>query len=156
MKLSCCCGFLSPRACAGTAQPIVRLLGDAAFPTCDRCRLAVRNPNLDLPQQTHNLFRSMLLALCHLPLLFVQSLSLELVQKRPGTPDSQDTYAAVPRRCARRIVCQSLPIPSREKNSRSPKVPCLYISYCSRDIFHNVCVQDDLQILLFPPLRKGF
>ena len=84
--------FLQPfrlvhlQAAVFLAPAVVGLLGDAAFPARDRSRLAVCNSNLDLPKQAHNLFRCMLLALRHLPLLFVQSLSLELVQKRPGTP----------------------------------------------------------------------
>lgn len=65
---------------------IAGLFSDPAFPARYRGHLAVCNRNFDLPQQTHDLLRCMLLALRHLPLLFVQFLSSELVQKRPGTP----------------------------------------------------------------------
>jgi hypothetical protein len=58
---------------------IVRLFSDPAFPASYRGRLAVRNRDLNLPQQTHNLLRRMLRSFGHAPLLFVQSFPSELV-----------------------------------------------------------------------------
>src|ERR1035437_10073151 len=46
----------------------------------------VDSPLQTRSQQIRNLLPCVLLALRHLPLLFAQSLSSELVHKRPGTP----------------------------------------------------------------------
>jgi hypothetical protein len=43
--------------------------------------------NLNLPKQTHNLLRRMLLSSRHSRLLSYQFLALMLVQKLPGTPE---------------------------------------------------------------------
>jgi hypothetical protein len=49
-------------------------------------RLAVCHRYFNLPKQTHNLSRRMLLSSCHSWLLSYQFVSLKLVQKAPGSP----------------------------------------------------------------------
>src|SRR5271156_3919403 len=52
-------------------------------------RLSVRHGYFDLPQKGHYLFRTMLLASRHLPLLLFQFVSPPLAQIEPGTPPGE-------------------------------------------------------------------
>src|SRR5271170_2079838 len=81
-------GLVHPQTAILFTPPELGLLHDSRFLTRLWRRLSVRHGYFDLPQQVHYLFRTMLLASRHLPLLLFQFVSTPLAQIEPGTPRS--------------------------------------------------------------------
>src|SRR5271156_2942676 len=87
-------GLVHPQTAILFTPPEVGLLHDSRFLTRLWRRLSVRHGYFDLPQKGHYLFRTMLLASRHLPLLLFQFVSTPLAQIEPGTPPFGDTMKA--------------------------------------------------------------
>src|SRR5271155_4678246 len=81
-------GLVHPQTAILFTPPEVGLLHDSRFLTRLWRRLSVRHGYFDLPQKGHYLFRTMLLASRHLPLLLFQFVSTPLAQIEPATPRS--------------------------------------------------------------------
>src|SRR5271155_4695767 len=79
-------GLVHPQTAILFTPPELGLLHDSRFLTRLWRRLSVRHGYFDLPQKGHYLFRTMLLASRHLPLLLFQFVSTPLAQIEPGTP----------------------------------------------------------------------
>src|SRR5271169_2010865 len=79
-------GLVHPQTAILFTPPEVGLLHDSRFLTRLWRRLSVHHAYHDLPQKGHYLFRTMLLASRHLPLLLFQFVSTPLAQIEPGTP----------------------------------------------------------------------
>src|SRR5271155_60715 len=82
-------GLVHPQTAILFTPPEVGLLHDSRFLTRLWRRLSVRHGYFDLPQKGHYLFRTMLLASRHLPLLLFQFVSTPLAQIEPGTPEDK-------------------------------------------------------------------
>src|SRR5277367_2217573 len=82
-------GLVQPQTAILFTPPELGLLHDSRFLTRLWRRLSVRHGYFDLPQKDHYLFRTMLLASRHLPLLLFQFVSTPLAQIEPGTPTTQ-------------------------------------------------------------------
>src|SRR5271155_1135483 len=89
-------GLVHPQTAILFTPPEVGLLHDSRFLTRLWRRLSVRHGYFDLPQKGHYLFRTMLLASRHLPLLLFQFVSTPLAQIEPGTPSLRRYFTGSP------------------------------------------------------------
>src|SRR5271170_640470 len=114
-------GLVHPQTAILFTPPEVGLLHDSRFLTRLWRLLSVRHGYFDLPQKGHYLFRTMLLASRHLPLLLFQFVSTPLAQIEPGTP-----LAATPSHASRvaSIPHEGPPRDSEHTPLRPHRSPC--------------------------------